>query len=485
MRTSYLALLQLVFCVIFLSCLSTSAHCQHLVWEYELNGEDHHYPQDYWVDDNGNSYINIYQIPEDGKKKEIFLLLLNKHGNYRGSLYINSCKNRRMLVPFGSNRYVTSGYNCMATDDDKVRLSLDSRLFNQHGQLLKSGEAFPGNYFARVFKGRQGTFFSKPNAKWGYSFLSIGRLTKDLEVTYDSIPLTAIERADLGIVNNKIKPVQTTNGSWIVPFQYGKVDEKDSQQISLKHGFVLGIADEKILWQYPDTLHHVTVRGVSTYGDVIGVAMARRRYFPSVVALLRQDGSLIKDLKLNPACETINDIEMTADHIILLLDDDRVRWYSYDGEMEHEYVFNKGKKFRLREMLLLPDESLLITSVLDGQALISKLSIDEINERESDELSSDIHFASIEEAAEEALSVAVYPNPTAILVNFELNIELEDSYQIQVFNAIGQGVFSSSFREKNYTLEVAHLPAGTYFYRIAMEQDGKKEIVTGKFVKVD
>ncbi len=78
----------------------------------------------------------------------------------------------------------------------------------------------------------------------------------------------------------------------------------------------------------------------------------------------------------------------------------------------------------------------------------------------------------------------VFPNPTQDILN--LTIKDDDaeniSFEITLFNLSGQQLSQGSFSEKNYQIEVSHLPVGEYILKLKNSKSQK--ILVSKFLKI-
>lgn len=477
-----------VLCSIFLimSLGYQPAYGQMIEWQYEVRAKVKTSPMIFWADEEGNGFYNIRKInpdqPSDANYGS-FLLMLDKNGNFKGTTYVKDCEMSSAFLPFGKNELLSSGYNC---DGPKARIK-DSRVFNYRGKLLRKGKAFPGSYFASIWSNDGFTFFSKPTEKWGYSFISIGRLDENLQISYDSVSLVPLKRPDLGIVNSFKDPVQVENGNWIVPMQYGKI--KEDTGIRLRHGIVLGIEGDEIIWKYPDTLMPFTIAHVSAYADKIGVLMkgsnVRGSHF---LALLDEDGNEIQHIYFRPNTRKVRDMILDGETIILLGTNSIMR-YDFDGNLLSEFDLSDQNLSRTVRMQLLKDGSIIFTALRNSNVVIMKVNFGAVEaEIEADNQSPlPISYSSIERVSQKALSVSVFPNPTSININFELEKELEadGTFYIQIFDASGRMMHNDTFKDKFYQLGVSDFSSGTYIYKIVSNDEVETEFITGQFIKVD
>ncbi|MBK9013831.1 MAG: T9SS type A sorting domain-containing protein [Saprospiraceae bacterium] len=99
--------------------------------------------------------------------------------------------------------------------------------------------------------------------------------------------------------------------------------------------------------------------------------------------------------------------------------------------------------------------------------------------------SSPIADMTVEALSQEAMSVAVFPNPASIYINFELKNreDTKPNFLLKVADMNGKQMHQASFQSVYYELDIAQFPPGTYAYQIINQKD-KKDFLTGKFVKI-
>jgi len=85
------------------------------------------------------------------------------------------------------------------------------------------------------------------------------------------------------------------------------------------------------------------------------------------------------------------------------------------------------------------------------------------------------------------VNVEIFPNPFVEQVSVKFNVPKEDNYQLQVFNAKGQLLWSESFswyegwHQEELNLHQLNLISGNYFLRIV----GSEQHWTSKMIKID
>lgn len=63
----------------------------------------------------------------------------------------------------------------------------------------------------------------------------------------------------------------------------------------------------------------------------------------------------------------------------------------------------------------------------------------------------------------------VYPNPVSEIIHFKSNIEMQESYRIQLINSYGHKVLENNVTTNLFSLNRINLSAGIYFYEILSE----------------
>lgn len=480
-------LAQLFLCLVL---SSTSLFSQSIEWEYEVQDELTTNAGNFWIDDDGNGFFNIRRSKvqrHSSSGKESFLLKLNRHGQYDGSVVVNQCKSLAPMYPFGKNRFITSGNNCNQASTTGRNITTDTRVFNQRGKLLKVGEAFPGftTVTGAVCHDDEVTFFNKPNNDWGYSFLSIGKVNEEVEISYDSISLAELTHDEYGIMLASRRPVITNNETWAVPCTYGDVTGKYNERIELRHGILLGIKEQEIQWSYPSELDDRTIGALCVQDDKVGMIRSPRWGKDRALFIqLGEDGSLLKSIPINAS--SVRGMGMTDDFFVVM-ERTQLKWFSMEGELEATFLLAEhGLNTPLR-MQMLKDGSLVFSARRGKDAVIMKLRNDQLEliEEEAPEPRA-VSYSSVEEASSETISIAVYPNPASIDITFEVEQEVDISagFLLQIFGASGQLVHEAEFNSQRHEVYVNELPAGTYFYRIAYQQDQERRLIQGKFVKV-
>lgn len=480
-----------LLCTLFLIVLVSlpTSFAQTIEWEYELQDELQTTVRNFWIDDDGNGYYNISLTlvqNQSAAVKESFLLKLDPHGRYDGSVYVNQCQSRAPLYPFGKRRFITSGSNCTGDDRPRRQLKVDTRVFNHRGKLIQTGDRFPGFTRGAVFHNEEITFFNKPNNDWGYSFLSIGKVSQDVEISYDSISLEPLRNDEYGIMLAGREPVAVNNDTWIVPYAYGMIEGgRYKERLAIKHGLLMAVKDQEIQWTFPNQLDHRQVHGLCVHNDRIGVIRSAswvKR--PKEFSMLDANGTVLKTAQF-PAY-SVRDMDMTDDFFVVL-EAKKLSWYNFDGELQTEFILEDYGLSKPWRMQMLKDGSVVFCARKGENAVIVKLRNDQ-NETILEEMAEPraVAYSSIEEVSSETISIAVYPNPASIDITFEVDqeVDITAGFFLQIFTTSGQLIHEAQFNAQRHEVYVDELPAGTYFYRIAYQKDQERQLIQGKFVKV-
>ena len=481
------------FPLIIIVLFSQGANAQNILWEYEVNAPVKNIPADYWFDEEGNGYFNIRKqnpVHKNQYDQSLFLLKLNKDGLYRGSTFVNNCTSSALLLPFGEGQLMSSGYNC---DSDTSKNVVDSRIFDYVGNVLAKGQGFKGNYFASIQTENGFTFFSKPTRNFSYTYLSMGYIDDDFNISHDTINLKQIEKTGLGIVNAYNDPIQMSDKSWVVPMNYGKVE---GGGIGVDHGVVLGIKDANLQWSYPDTLSAYKLKHLSSNENKAAILMRKsRNYDPKLLVILDEKGNEVNHFYFRPGF-SVQDLLLTKEHIILLASH-KIVLYDHQGNLVSEFNFNDRNYSRPKNMKLDREGNLYFVANKYGSSVIVKMGFETLSSAdEPDEIAlsldilskgqQTISSAHFNKVSEQTLSVSVFPNPASVYINFVLKEQpsLLGSYTIQIFDATGKPMHQDTFKGNRYELFLDKYISGTYMYRIFNNSGDPSEIVSGSFIKI-
>ncbi len=485
MKNCYLIIIIGLFCQI--------ATAQNIEWEYIVDAPVRNIPADYWFDESGNGYFNIRKqnpIHKNQFDQSLYLLQLDKDGKFKGSTFVNNCTSSALLLPFGEDQLLSSGYNC---DSDTSKNVVDSRVFDYVGNVLAKGRGFKGNYFASIQTDKGYTFLSKPTKNFSYTYISMGHIDHDFNIRHDTISLQQVEREGLGIVNAYVTPMLMEDKSWVVPMNYGEVS---GSKIAVDHGTVFGIKDAKLQWSYPDTLSAYKLKYISAHKDKVALYMRKsRNYDPRLIVLMDQEGNELHHFYFRPGFSA-RDLLLTEEHIILLSTHKMV-YYDHQGNFVSEFDFNDKNYSRPGNMKVDHEGNIYFVATKYGQSAIVKIgfktpSIEKPNEENlaiADsivELSESISAVHFDKVSEETLSVSVFPNPASVYINFVLkeNQTFKGPFIIQIFDASGKPMHEDTFEGNSYELFLDKFISGTYIYRIIDTSDARTEFVSGSFIKM-
>ena len=501
MKNTLISLIYL-FCSFLI--MPVTAISQKLIWEYEVETPYRNTPRHFWVDQEGNGYYNMNR--EDPKKPSsnythYFLLSLDAQGKFQGANHVNECASPTDLLPFGNDHFVSSGNNCI----NKRQYNRDTKVLNKNGDVIKTGKAFPGTYHAKI-KGENGyTFFSDKNGFKDFETMTIGHIDWDFNFSAKTISLESLKIDSLGIVNNFRDPAKLSNGTWVAPFNYGKM--RNEYQVSIQHGMAVGIVGNKIAWTYPSTINSYVLEQLSAYENRLAIIMKSKKE-GHLFVLLDQNGNILLEKSIN--IRTIKDVILDKTKLIILTKHS-IDIFDLGGhKLSSSQEYQEDKLVLQHSMALLEDGDLIITGIRDNNSVFRRVSFkkeeiedkvddwavnnqtnqepesDEVQivETETEEEEIEIESAVIEEVAEETISVSVYPNPASLFINFDIAGNGSSEFLIQIIDVSGKVIFSDQFSDTRYELLLSDFPSGTYFYRIADKNKPDSKILSGKFVRV-
>jgi hypothetical protein len=476
-----------LFIFFMLQLYATLPYAQSMLWQYKLVVDEGNLPSLFWLDEAGTGYFNIKKENPNIRgqyDQNLCLLMLDKDGQFKGSTYIKNCKQNALMSPFGDNRLLSSGYNC---DPDSGGVSLDSWVFDYAGNLILKGKGFNENYISQVKTNNGYTFFTPESDGFKFSQLNISTIDTLFNITHTAVSLEAISRPDLGIVNNYKDPFLMSDGIWAVPLNYGKVG---GGGISIDHGTVIGIKDDQILWQYPDTLSRYSLEQFAATADRMCIYMRKsENYAKKLFVFLDQNGQEIKHFFTDQNFDAI-DMLLTEKHIILINRFSMV-WVDFDGKMVSKIDFpnlNLGHPSTIQ----LDKQGNVYLAALDGTTVITKIGFEAAEEVKIDSGTKSkqeplaISYARFDSISEQTLSVSVFPNPASIYINFVLQEDFQPKadFLIQIFSSAGNLVEEKSISENRYELDLSSYISGIYFYKIILQNESKQEFISGQFVKI-
>ena len=482
--------------------LNPELFSQSIVWEYEVETPYRNTPRFFWVDHDGNGFYNMNrEDPEYPSRNytHFFLLSLDANGKFAGANHVKDCASPTDLLPFGDKFFVSSGNNCLG----QFRNSRDTRIFNKEGELIKTGKAFDGTYHAKV-KGKDGyTFFSDKLGFEDFETMTIGHIDWDFNFSSNTIPMHSLKIDTLGIVNNFRDPAQFDTGSWAIPFNYGKV--KNNNQISIQHGIVVGVKEDEIKWTYPSSINSFTLEELSSHKNRLAVVMKSKKLKTTLFTLLDSNGNVLTEIPIKVS--SIKDVILTDDEL-LVLGRHSISKFKLNGELVLSSInYHNNKTVEQTKMSLLANGDIIVTGIRDNNTVIRRIRFEEeseeelieeetINELEEEEIeievleeeetdNSPIESMILEDVAEDALSVSVYPNPASLFINFDIETDQQSEFMIQIIDANGRVIYTDRFNDTRYELLLSDFTAGTYFYKIVRNTTKVTEVLSGKFVRVN
>ncbi|MCU0346898.1 MAG: T9SS type A sorting domain-containing protein [Saprospiraceae bacterium] len=506
MLTAYL-----LYCL--LTPVAWPAHAQE--WRYEGSRE---YMNSVfggsWLDEQGNSYHNVQLSKLTSKSASATtgsrLMILDKNGRFKGIVQVSACQSRNPLLPFSGDRLLSLGHNCNV---DTVETP-DMRLFDKSGKLLTKGPSH-GLFNMSTVRTESGyTAFLKNSFHAPKPVLEIRQIDWDFKVKTKVLKLSSylVKGKKLGMVHEQ--PVQGSDGRWLVDAFLG-TPQKDGG-LTTDWPFVYLTDGNKLLGRFPkkNTINGA-VFGTQAYQDGYAVMMMERTteiVGDLVLYLLDSKANHRKTIHLPVLPSRFERFLIHHDHILLFSNDYDpqlgqsyvLRIFDMDGALVSERVLEEN---RARSSAVIPfgEKSIMVAGGIipkkaNNYSFVWKLDLELPNELAptlpvaavtEPELEptpaplSYIEDMTIDEVDERILSVAVFPNPASIFINFTLENPATPNprYQLRVLSMNGRTVHQALLNQPSYELRIAELPPGTYSYQL-QNLDDKKEVLTGKFVKV-
>ncbi len=476
-------------------------------WKFEGKKSHPNAASDSWIDAAGNSYHNISVdtvVGTSGRLVSKSLLILDKHGHFNGRVQVNSCKNRASLFAFDNGRYLTTDFNCNQSGNS----TRDSRVFDHKGNLMLTGEAFTLGEFATVRTKNGYTIFTQSGFSSEKPVMGIRTVDWDFNIEDELLDISELSIPEKGLSTvNRFLPVQTQEGNWAVSISAGKLSA-NKRIMDPELDFLFLTDGKSILGKFHFEQSNERIMSLQVIGDEVAVLSSigsRDRY---KLYVLDQKLNLKQILPLE--IKGHFDAFLITEGNILLLSNQ----YDWENQNNNRYVLNvldrEGKL--LRERLLVKHRTIINTFLPFGEnsvllagmvvlsdsetySLIWKLDIEPTGTPQENNTtaetepeaapSSPVSDLTVDNLSQEAMSVAVFPNPASIYINFALkNQETEQqSFHLKVHAMDGKLMHQASFKASFYELDIADYPSGTYSYSITNET-GKKDFLSGKFVKI-
>lgn len=463
------------------------------------------------MDAAGNSFHNITEFTSSDKGDDLIrksLLILDKNGNFNGRVQINSCRNQASLYPFRDDMYLTTDYNC---SQNVVHPEKDSRVFDHKGNLVLTGDPFFLNRFAAVKTEEGYTVFSQKMFRATPPLLEIRRIDWDFNIEDQRLDLTELLLPKLPLMAHiSVLPVETKAGNWVITMAYGT--ESDSRiDLSPNDNFLILTDGKSIIRRFQFERPNEMVQAIQGIGNEIAVltnmgingGKGKKKLY-----LLDEQLQLKKSLIID-AMGNFDAMLVTQNNIILL--HTHYYWQNKPGQRYILHLFDReGNLIKQRELSsdrvithrLMPfgEKSILLAgSIVQSEtvscAMVWKLDLETPTATEPPQKSpkatsnvaatTPISNMTVDALSQEAMSVAVFPNPASIYINFELK-NREDTnpkFLLKVTDMTGKQMHQASFQSVFYELDIAQFPPGTYAYQIINQKD-KKDYLTGKFVKI-
>ncbi len=490
---------------LFLSIFTFSLSAQEWIYEGPKNFPND--ASDSWIDDAGNSYHNISRSVIQGSAGTLIsrsLLILDINGNFNGRVQINSCRNRSSLLPFGDGLYLTNDFNC----NESGNFTKDSRVFDHKGNLVLTGEGFSHDHFASVKTNLGYTTFNQSIFKLEEPVLEIRTIDWDFNIESREINLSELKLPHKHMVAGKsILPVETPAGHWVVLFSYG-MKEPDNASMFVNQDILVLTDGASILKTILFNESNEKVYALQAIGnDIAVVTGSRHSKGPKKVLILDEELQVKEELTVQ-ADGYFDRFLITPNYIVLL--NNHFDWGQGDGDQYIMHLFDRNgkllnerllKKNRMHTRSLMPfgETGILLSGVsIESDSLefsviwkmdlelTDVLAVDQIElmQKETVKASSPVADLTVDNLSGEAMSVAVFPNPASIYINFALKNpgDGQRNFLLRVFSMDGKEMHQANFQNAFYELDIAHFPPGTYSYLIVNQAD-QKEFLSGKFIK--
>lgn len=480
-------------------------------WEYLGPTEFRNGTGSSWIDEYGNSYFNIYhtKLSEKGAEGIVstHLLILDKNGKFNGIVKAKDCENRAPIFPFSNGNFLIIGRNCNKKGNEKP----DARVLNKKGQVLEQGEGFTFLNSLPIQTKNGFTIFGKNSLRSADPTIEIRNINWDFTSSAKLLSLKKYKVPEK-IVNFDYfhLPVQGIDNRWLVPATQGVPGEGNG--VKPIWNFVFLTDGKKALRKFPKKRQDLMLEGLRPYQDGYALMMYSRNegYLKKEIFLLDKNARLKKSINIELQGKPdnfliINDRIIITNSIINREDKSRkftLQTFDLEGQLIAErelYHFEKKGRAKTSFMEPFGDNSILLSGSLipnkkDRRTFIRKLDLDVLlSENNSEDTNAQIEEKqnliqemTIEDLDEKIISVAAYPNPTSLYINFAVENSSLDSrnYHLDVFSMNGRKVYQADFSENFYELNVNQFVAGTYSYRIINNND-RQEYFAGKFIKVD
>jgi hypothetical protein len=475
--------MRLLFSIVFCFIINLGAYSQEILWEYTVEDGKQSIPWGMNMGDDDDFYINISNPDPPlangnlSAYSHVYLLNLDLAGDYKSSLYVKGCKNRTSLRPFGRNRFLSYGNNCIK---GKVgRFSYDSRLFNKRGKLKKIGEALPGRKFATHADTNKVTFFSKELGFYRGTTIYHGVLNKRLKLSMDSMDVKELQREGYGLSMGPAHPMPLGENSWVFSYQHGIVYERNRNSMRAYSGGFAVVKNGKVVKQYYPERTSYFISELSADGGEVCALYRNRNRSDNTFLFIGEDGEITNefcvDLKRSERVRVLK----YANGMVNILTDQSILKFDTLGIERLNFMFPPGTFDYVQGLMVLEDGEYIATGSKDEKVKIIK-----IGRSDTTPGGNQILFANIETVPAEVAAVSLYPNPAANSLNIEITYaekEINDLCDIMIYDFNGVLAKKTNGRLPSISVRIDDLKSGTYAYRILSETG---EVFTGKFIKI-
>jgi len=478
--------------LLFFGTIQSTA--QEVEWRYEYKPETRTRPHGFWVDDDGNGYFNIAHHYSNKEHRGLLhsFLLLNKDGQYNGSVYVQNCDRAQGLVPFTNDRYVLPNVDCNLHDEIREKKTY---LLDYNGNIIREAFSFDGKPFMAVHTVRGWTFFSRFHKPKEYTKFSIANVDEQLNFRSYDVSMAPLKKEGLAL-SFRGRALEFEKNSWVLSFNYfepGYTRHRRAVAGTLKHGAICYVRGKQIAWEYPKELHPGILSYTAKYNDKIGLCFSHKSTNRMRFVKLDVDGQELESVLFRPFEKSFTKgFLFTDEHIILIKKTGILYWFDWEGNKVKELDLNEPD-FHLSHMKAQSNGHIFIAGSNNQNSVIFKVSpFKDSQETTIDkpivsqaEHTSDIKYAEANLESELVFSASVFPNPAALRINFEISDEDFESnvYELSVFDLSGKELVRDRFEGQHFELAVQSFPKGSYIYRINKANESKFAVLSGKFIK--
>ena len=466
----------LVVCFLLSPTLCSTIICQSVDWEYEIEMEAKNIPAQLWITNDQELILNLKsdRPTNPGICNSLDKAIhLNAYGNKVKEIDLSFDHITKVLMPLNEELYLTNrfDYGTILSDDSSNENFIIEGLINENFYTQVK------NYFTAVRSAEGFSFFKNAPEFMDYKMIW-GNINQDLQYEKFELSLEEIRKEGLGITNNGIAPVQLDNGTWIIPVQYGEVK---GSALSLDHGTLLGMKDNKLTWKFPQYLDEYNIQGLCKFQNTIGL-LERPAHCGTHHVFIRLDsnGREISKIKIDHI-ESFSSVLMNKSTIVLV-NKNEIFIYEHNGELRSKIYKEELNATKLNSAKWINETNFAITATRENTAVVYSLNIGSNNSQEEIIEQENSHDA----FTNKPLILSAYPNPASQYINFEFkNLEDNRTLQLSVYTVSGELIMRKEISSRLYRLELDNITSGQYVYQIIDNTGENRSTIKGRFIKID